>query len=127
MAKKQKPIDCVCLDLPFPPSVNTYWRRSGKHMHLSKRARQYKKEVAAILLDKFGAGIVFPDQRLKATILLYPPSVAKRDIDNYPKAIFDALNDRLWGDDGQVDSMVVIRKEKATGGKVAMMVAVIDE
>jgi crossover junction endodeoxyribonuclease RusA len=34
------------LTLPFPPSVNTYWRTFNGRMLISKKGREYRKAVA---------------------------------------------------------------------------------
>ncbi|WP_134871266.1 RusA family crossover junction endodeoxyribonuclease, partial [Cronobacter sakazakii] len=41
-------------------------------------------------------------------ITLYPPDARRRDIDNYNKALFDALTHAgVWEDDSQVKRMLV--------------------
>jgi crossover junction endodeoxyribonuclease RusA len=41
-------------------------------------------------------------------IILYPPDARRRDIDNYNKALFDALTHAgIWEDDSQVQRMLV--------------------
>ena len=36
----------MVVELSSPPSVNAYWRRHGKIMHVSKAGQDYKKETA---------------------------------------------------------------------------------
>ena len=77
------------LTLPFPPSVNTYWRNFNGRMILSEKARKYKKDVAdQVLLQK---GNKHYSGKLKLTIEMWRPDNRKRDIDNSAKAILDAL------------------------------------
>jgi len=41
-------------------------------------------------------------------IILFPPDARRRDIDNYNKALFDALTHAgVWEDDSQVKRMLV--------------------
>ena len=48
--------------------------------------------------------------RLRVTITLNPPDKRRRDIDNFAKAIFDALTHaQVWLDDSQVDDLRIIR------------------
>ena len=39
----------VMIDLPFPPSVNTYYRRGAHATYMSKAGRKFKTEVAEIV------------------------------------------------------------------------------
>lgn len=73
--------------LPFPPTVNTYWRRVGNKTLLSAHARQYHKDCAYFL-----AGSVKPiDYPVMAHVEFVLPDRRKRDLDNYAKALFDTL------------------------------------
>jgi crossover junction endodeoxyribonuclease RusA len=55
-------------------------------------------------------------------IILYPPD-ARRDIDNYNKALFDALTHAgIWEDDSQVKRMLV-EWHGVPGGKVEITIA----
>ncbi len=41
----------IILDLPFPPSMNTYWRKFRNIMVLSQAARDYKQAVAEYVIE----------------------------------------------------------------------------
>ena len=75
------------VELPWPPSVNHYWRLGQGHFHVSTEGRRYKSAVAAIL-EK--AGIRPVNGPVKITIDAYPPDRRRRDIDNLEKALLDA-------------------------------------
>lgn len=88
--------------LPFPPSLNTYWRSfaRGKRIStiLSEKGRQYR-EVAL--------GRIPPQDPvsgpLEVSLVLFLPDKRRRDVDNYIKAVFDALTHAgVWHDDEQV-------------------------
>jgi crossover junction endodeoxyribonuclease RusA len=93
----------VKLELPFPPSTNTYYRKVGHKMLLSKKGRQYKDNVYAAVLDQQGLfkPLLGP---LKITVILIPPDKRKRDLDNFAgKALYDALaHSNVFMDDSQI-------------------------
>jgi crossover junction endodeoxyribonuclease RusA len=79
------------LELPYPPSVNTYYRRrKGQHgMFISDRGLQYRADVlACVLLQPLRATI---DEKMCIEMLIYAPDQRVRDIDNPQKATFDAI------------------------------------
>lgn len=106
------------LDLPYPPSVNHYWRRVGNRMLISKSGRAYRREVAA-RVTIFG----FKDDplvgRINASFTAHPPDRRRRDLDNLLKAMLDALEHAgVYHDDSQIDSLTIDRGEIVRGGSV---------
>lgn len=79
--------DWLEIALPYPPSVNHYWRhtRSGKH-YISDKGRAYKAEVKRIC-GKFGP----LNGAVKVQLLVYYPDKRQRDPDNLHKALWDAV------------------------------------
>lgn len=56
-------------------------------------------------------------------IVLYPPDERRRDIDNYNKALFDALTHAgIREDDSQVRRMLVEWGPKVPGGRVEISI-----
>jgi crossover junction endodeoxyribonuclease RusA len=52
-------------------------------------------------------------------ILLFPPDARRRDIDNYNKALFDALTHAgIWEDDSQVKRMLVEWAPQVPAGRL---------
>lgn len=107
------------IELPWPPSVNTYWRRAGHRMHISHQGREYRGLVAAACAmqgaKRLGAA------RLRVTITAYPPDRRARDLDNLNKGVLDALaHARVFNDDSQVDDLRIVRGHVHTGGKLAV-------
>jgi crossover junction endodeoxyribonuclease RusA len=93
------------LTLPFPPSVNTYWRApnkgplKGRHM-ISEAGRRFQSACAAIIEQLRRCQAV--SFLCAVEILLYPPDNRRRDIDNYTKGLFDALTHAgVWEDDSR--------------------------
>lgn len=113
------------ITLPWPPSLNKMWRtpRSGRlagMTMLSAAAREYR--TAAI--QAIGARQP-TDQRVSVVLVLNAPTKRPYDIDNYAKAVNDALTHAgYWRDDGQVDRLTIIR---GTTGKPGSAVVTIEE
>lgn len=97
--------------VPFPPSMNTYWRtpRTGPlagRTLISVAGRKFR--AAAVQVMGWRAPPL--SGRLAVTVELYAPDAQRRDIDNFVKAIFDAMTHAgVWLDDEQVDLLTVAR------------------
>lgn len=110
------------LELPWPPTVNTYWRRGPTHTYLSKKGRAYKEAVKVAVLTQLGK-LPFLKSRLSVSLHLYPPDKRKRDIDNHVKAVLDSLTEsRVWHDDEQVDELQIVRGDIVKGGMAKVVV-----
>lgn len=93
------------LSLPFPPSVNTYWRHVGKRVLVSKKGREYQAAVSALLNRK---NIETHEGDLIVDIRLVPPDRRRRDVDNSLKALLDALQfGGAYLDDSQIVRLTV--------------------
>ncbi len=116
------------LILPFPPSVNTYWRApnkgplKGRHL-ISAAGRKYQSAAWAAVLDQLRR-LPKPSTELAAVeILLFPPDARRRDIDNYNKALLDSLTHAgVWEDDRQVKRMLVEWGPVVKGGRVEISI-----
>ena len=69
------------LSLPYPPTVNTYWRRVGNKTILSAKARDYRREVWDSLRFR---SLPTLTGDVELVITFYPPDRRKRDLDNLP-------------------------------------------
>jgi len=95
--------------LAIPPSNNKYYRHVKNRVLLSAEGRAYKKYVKAHLYFLGGKKI---EGSVRIEIEIHARDDRKRDLDNFPKGIFDALTHaQVWNDDKQVDEMVVLRRE----------------
>lgn len=110
--------------LPWPPSVNAMWRtpRSGPlagRTMLSREGREYRVAVDAVVRKALQSALpaaFADDDRLRVSIEARMPDRRKRDLDNLPKAILDALTHAgVWGDDGQIDDLRVWRSDRMGG------------
>ena len=107
----------LTIELPYPPSVNRYYRHVGFRTLISREGRAYRRAVCAILRR---AGLRPMDGPLAVGIDLYPPDNRRRDCDNVLKALLDAMQyGRMYGDDSQIKKLlVVMRNTVVPGGKV---------
>jgi len=106
----------LALMLPYPPSINAYWRANGHRRFISAEGRKFKEDVAKYVIDekvpKLG------DAPLKVVIILQPRDRRKTDIDNRIKAVLDSLQDAgVYDDDSQVFYLQVHRGEAVKGGR----------
>ena len=109
-------------ELPWPPSVNGYWRTFRNRQIISKRGREYRAE-AMKEMQRLGLIDEALTERLQVHLTLHPPTLRKYDIDNFCKATFDALSHaRFWEDDEQIDSLSIRKTEKIKGGKIIIRV-----
>jgi crossover junction endodeoxyribonuclease RusA len=112
----------MLINLPYPPTANTYYRRAGHVIHLSKKGRDYKSAVAAAVRDQLG--IFVPEEgAVQITLSLAPPDKRRRDLDNCLKPVLDALTGaNVWLDDSQVKRLVAQMLPKTTGGSCTVEV-----
>ncbi|EAW9308483.1 RusA family crossover junction endodeoxyribonuclease [Salmonella enterica] len=117
------------LTLPFLPSVNTYWRApnkgslKGRHM-VSASGRKYQSEACAAVIEQLRRLPKPSTAPAAVEIILYPPDKRIRDLDNYNKALFDALTHAgVWEDDSQVKRMLVEWGPVFPKGKVEITIA----
>ncbi|WP_423186793.1 RusA family crossover junction endodeoxyribonuclease [Alishewanella sp. d11] len=113
------------LTLPYPPSVNSYWRsvRVGNRNQVlvSEAGRKFQAAVRhAVMLAKCMEQY---SGRLSVEVMLHPADKRKRDIDNSLKSLLDALGKAgVYIDDSQIDKLVVVRQAQCTGGKCVVKV-----
>lgn len=110
------------LVLPWPPTVNTYWRNVAGRTLISKGGRLYRKMVAMQLsYSPYRADIL--TGRLAVNITAHPPDKRRRDLDNLPKGLLDALTHaRVWEDDSQIDDLRIVRGEVRQDGEIRITI-----
>ncbi len=107
--------------LPYPPSVNGYWRRVGFRTLVSREGRRYRRAVRALLAARADEEPL--TGRLEVTVALSPPDRRRRDIDNAMKALLDSLGHAgAFIDDSQIDRLHIERREPVAGGEAAVRV-----
>ena len=113
------------LNLPFPPSMNTYWRNFRGRTILSPAGRKFKEDVADYVAEyrvpKLG------EAKLRISMVLFPRDKRKIDIDNRIKCVLDALQDAgVFDDDFQVDELSIVRGKPIKGGAIRVLIEEID-
>ena len=91
--------EAISFELPWPPSVNRYYRHVGPRVLISREGRRYRMMCVSRL------GGVFPklEGKVKLTGEFYPPDARKRDLDNVLKCMIDSLvHAGLMRDDSQI-------------------------
>lgn len=109
--------------LPFPPSMNTYWRNLNGRTLLSAKGRKYKNDVAYAVYEQLKKKPVPIAANVAVKIEFYPPNNIRRDMDNYFKALFDSLTTAgVWVDDTQIKRIESEWFESVINGKVIIYI-----
>ena len=112
------------LTLPFPPSVNGYWRSTRKGVLISERGRIFRSNALASIYQQLRCRPPALLTELEVHLVLCPPTRAKRDLDNFQKALFDGLTHAgIWKDDSQVKRMMVEWGPVTKGGKAEINIS----
>jgi len=91
----------IALELPYPPTINNYYRRYRDKVSITKRGKQFRSDVIKLCMV---AGIRKPlTEKLRVAIKLFPPDNRRRDIDNNLKSLLDAMQHAgVYADDVQI-------------------------
>ena len=105
--------------LPWPPSVNSYWRHRvvGKlaTVYVSQKGQAYRKAVNLCLMEH-GVKTYALEGDLRVEIEVFPPDRRKRDIDNLLKSLLDSLTHaQVWKDDNQIADLRIYRNKQIAG------------
>ena len=116
----------IVLNLPLPPSVNSYRTIFRGRMGISKAGREFKAQVSDYVVEyrvpKLGKA------RLEMKVVIFPKDRRKQDIDNRIKALWDALGDAgVFDDDEQIDVLMIERGEIKKGGGVLVIIDILDK
>ena len=109
------------LTLPYPPTMNTYWRRVGSHTLISREGRTFRRNVCALL----DGGRRNPPTtgRIALAMDAFPPDRRRRDLDNLPKSVLDAIGHAgVYADDSQIDLLVIRRRDVVPGGRLLVTI-----
>ena len=107
-------------ELPYPPSINHYYRRVGFRTLISREGRRYRREVVARLAARRDGPL---RGRLSVVVHLCPPDRRKRDLDNAMKCLLDSLQHAgVYADDAQIDELIIRRGSVVPGGAVMVCI-----
>ena len=126
--------ETVLWRLPYPPTVNHYWRTVWKpgwprpRILISKAGRTYRADVQSKLSAQFGAVPYCPGP-LKVEIRVQFPDRRKRDLDNLLKGLLDALQQAaVYADDSQIrDLRIYDAGEIVSGGAVDVTITPLNQ
>lgn len=108
------------IELPYPPSINHYWRRVGPRTLISREGRRFRRRVLAILAAR---GVRPLAGRLEVEVEVFPPDRRRRDLDNTLKGLIDALErGGAYADDNQIVRLTIQRREPVVGGKTVVRI-----
>lgn len=113
----------MMLTLPYPPSINHYWRHFRGRTVISQEGRAFRANVCALLA---GGGPRQPPAggRIALAMDAFPPDRRRRDLDNLQKPVLDALeHGGLYEDDSQIDLLLTRRRDVVPGGRLAVRLA----
>ena len=110
------------LDLPYPPTVNTYYRSIGRgRVVISARGRDYRQRVADAVMSQRCPGTTPIQCRLAVSVDFWPPDRRRRDLDNLCKSMLDAMTHAgVWGDDSQIVDLHLRMMEPCRGGRAVV-------
>jgi len=109
----------LTLDLPYPPSVNHYWRMARGRWYISAEGKRYRAAVLAEARDR-AFSLAAP---LRVDVALTMPDKRRRDVDNVLKALLDALQYAgVYADDSQIEELHVVKVGLAKPGGVRVTI-----
>ena len=108
------------VELPFPPSVNHYYRHVGPRTLISREGRRFRENVASVLA---GLGVQPLAGPLDVEVGVFPPDRRRRDLDNCLKSLIDAIqHGGAYEDDSQIVRLVIEKREVFPGGRVIVTI-----
>lgn len=108
------------IELPFPPSVNHYWRNFRGRTVISKRGVEFREAVRRLLAQRQVRSMA---GSVMLSIQVFPPDRRRRDLDNLLKATGDALeHGGAFHDDSQITRLEVEKDQVFPGGKLLVRV-----
>lgn len=125
----------LCLELPYPPSVNSY-KKVGRIVK-TKTGKLYQQRKNTCHTEKFYFDVYILSKKIKPSewgkfddsstfslsIYVYPPDNKKRDLDNILKVLLDSLvRAHIIPDDSQVCVLYVEKRSIIEHGKVIVRI-----
>ena len=110
----------MILTLPYPPSINRYYRHVGRRVLISREGREYRRAICGLLA---GGGSPPITGRIALAMDAFPPDRRRRDLDNIQKPLLDSLeHGGVYENDSQIDVLITRRCEPVDGGRLNVRV-----
>ncbi|OHB49207.1 MAG: hypothetical protein A2Y10_19315 [Planctomycetes bacterium GWF2_41_51] len=115
----------MTIELPYPPSINHYFKRRGKQTFIGADGIMFRRKVCVALMAARVSPMV---GMLAMKVRAYPPDRRKRDIDNIQKPLLDALEKgRAFYNDCQIKHLTTVMKTSVKGGKTIVTIRKISD
>jgi|TARA_Y100000296_G_C4965588_1_gene153225 Holliday junction resolvase RusA-like endonuclease len=101
--------------LPYPPSLNTYYRYVNGRVLISRKGRAYKEIVAHIMRHMSPS-----DHPIELNIEMHPPDRRRRDVDNVLKCLVDSAEGHAYRNDSQIRKLTIEKFDPVEGGRIIM-------
>jgi crossover junction endodeoxyribonuclease RusA len=122
------------LTLPLPPGVNNQYVTAGRRRVLSKEAKAFRRDVAAIIRERFDRGAIddtwldaVRERPLACDLTFYFETPYKRDLDGGLKITLDAVGDQLGLDDRYIVSLTLEKRIDPLHPRVELELGVVDD
>jgi crossover junction endodeoxyribonuclease RusA len=106
-------VNPIVLVLPFPPTVNHYYRpgyRDRAVRQLTDEAKQFRKDVHIAAMMQLKLPLPKLSGRLAVRAFLAAPDHRRYDLDNRMKGLLDAIqHSGIYADDQQIDQLTIER------------------
>jgi len=108
----------IRVTIPYPPSVNVYWRVVKNRIYSTNEAKKYKKDVSAICQAQF----IFPITGSVAVAVKAFRPAKRGDLDNTLKVSLDALKGHAYHDDAQIIQIHAERHDDKVNPRLEIVV-----
>ena len=116
-------MEALEFDLPWPPSVNNYYRHVGPRVLISRAGRKYRTMAVSRL-----GGLKKLSGAVSLSLECYPPDRRRRDLDNLLKCLQDSITAAgVLDDDSQIRRLQMEMLEPIEGGLVHVRLETLPE
>jgi len=109
----------ITLVLPFPPTINHYWRVDQKtgRPYLSDAGKAFRADVLAAVYSQLKLPLPRLSGRIAVVVEVAAPDKRRYDIDNRLKGLLDAMaHAGIYANDEQIDKITIERAPPCTSG-----------
>lgn len=111
----------ITFDLPWPPSLNAYYRHVGPRVLISKAGRLYREEVCLMGLPRA------PEGRIAMSVVTHQRTAGRCDLDNFLKVALDSMKwASVFADDSLIDELCVRRGCVERAGRLRVRIRAFD-